>query len=118
MNDNDALREAISEATASFDAGNHAWGRYLLYVLRRYRGDPPAPDPAAVRAALQDAVLSVPQQPDIEDIRTFYAAIQIALREVEQFVALLPDVIRTGDILLVPEAFIEAADRLEPWRAP
>lgn len=114
MTDDEPLREAIAEATAAFDAGNHAWGRYLLYVLRPYHGRPPAPDPAPVRVALQDAALSVPQRADAAEARAFAEALAVARRAVEAFIDGLPDTIRTGDVLVAPDAFTEALDALRP----
>jgi hypothetical protein len=110
MNVDDTLREAI----AAFDAGNHAWGRFHLYTFRRYHDNPPAPGPAAVRAALQEAVLSVPHSGDEQEIREFRVAVSAALRELEAFIALLPDPLRTSDVLQAPEALAEALELLQP----
>ena len=109
------LRDALVEATAAFDAGNHAWGRFFLYVLRPYRGDSPAPDPAPVRAALQQAVLLVPHSTDLEEVGAFAAAIVDTRRAVEAFTSTLPAPLRTGDVLLVPDALDEALEWLEPF---
>jgi hypothetical protein len=112
---NDALVEAVAEAVAAFDAGNHAWGRYLLYVLRPYRGAAPAPDPGPVRAALREAALDVPHGPSLEEVRAFHDALLTVRGALAAFVATLPDALRTGDILLVPDAIAEAIAWLEPW---
>lgn len=114
----DALQQAISEATAAFDAGNHAWGRFLLYVLRPYHGRPPAPDPSPVRIALQEAALAVPHTADAADLRAFLDALLIAHREVEAFIAHLPPDLRTGDVLVAPDAFAEAIAVLAPLFGP
>lgn len=109
------LEDAIAEAMAAFDAGNHAWGRFFVYVLRPYQGIPPAPDPAPVRAALQEAALSVPQAVDAAEARAFHDALFAAHRELVAFIARLPEPLRAGDLLLAPDAFREAVERLQPW---
>ncbi len=102
------LPDDLVEAIAAFDAGNHAWGRFYLYILRPYRGDPPPPDPTAVRAAFQDAVLTVPESADPEAIHEFTTAIRIASALVDAYVDVLPQSLRAGDLLSVPEALAEA----------
>ncbi len=114
MTAEDALQEAVTEATAAFDAGNHAWGRFLLYVLRPYRGDPPAPDPSPVRAALQEAAVSVPHSTEAAELRAFLDALLAARRAVDAFIGRLPPDLRTGDVLLAPDAFAEAIGWLAP----
>ena len=116
MTADDALRDALVEATAAFDASNHAWGRFFLYVLRPYRGGPPAPDPAPVRAAFQEAALLVPHSTDLEEVSAFAAAIVDTRRAVEAFTAALPAALRTGDVLLVPDALGEALEWLQPFQ--
>lgn len=111
------LGEAIAEAIAAFDAGNHAWGRFYHYVVRRAPAGVGVPPVAPVRQALQEAALSVPRHGECEEARQFSAAIGLARQVVEVFVADLPSEQRTGDILLVAEAFREALDALEPWVA-
>ena len=111
----DPLREDIEEAVAAFDAGNHAWGRFFVYVLRPYRGPLPAPDAAPVRAALQEAALAVPQATDLDEVRAFHAALLAIRRELTVFLALLPDPLRASDLLTAPDAFAEAIDLLDPW---
>src|SRR5690349_5328812 len=115
MTADEALVEAIAAATEAFDAGNHAWGRFLLYVLRPYHGPPTAPDPAPLRAALQEAAISVPQHPTTSEARAFINALLIAYREAQTLTEHLPESIRTGDILTVPESFAEAIRALAPW---
>src|SRR5262245_34729870 len=110
-----SLADAIAESTTAFDAANHAWGRYFLYVLRPYHGDPPAPDPAPVRAALQEAAISVPQTADINETRAFADALVAAYRAVESFVAALPEPLRIGDVLTVNEPLGEALAWLAPF---
>lgn len=106
----DRLRAAI----AAFDAGNHAWGRYYLYTLRRYRGTVAAPDASAVRAAFQDAVLAVPHEDHDHQVRAFRAAILTVLQALEAFIASAPEPLRTGDLLQAPDALAEALDLLVP----
>jgi hypothetical protein len=115
MTDQTSLPDAIAESTAAFDAANHAWGRYFLYVLRPYHGDPPAPDPSPVRSALQEAAISVPQSADIGEARAFADTLVAAYRAVESFVAALPDPLRTGDVLTVNEPLGEALAWLMPF---
>ena len=115
MAEDATLADAIAEATAAFDAGNHAWGRFFVYVLRPYRDIPPAPDASLVRAALQEAALSVPQAADAAEARAFHDTLLTAHRELTAFIAGLPESLRTGDLLLAPDAFWEAIERLEPW---
>jgi hypothetical protein len=115
MPSDEALAEAIAVATEAFDAGNHAWGRFLLYVLRPYHGPPPAPDPAPLRAALQEAAISVPQHPTTGEARAFIDALLIAYREAQTLTERLPATIRTGDILTVPDSFAEAIRALASW---
>jgi hypothetical protein len=113
---NDALGQAIAAAIEAFDAGNHAWGRYLHYVLRPYRAEhPDAPSPARVRAALREAALSVPHSRDPEELRAFFNALLVARRALRDFIAALPDPLRTADLLMAPDAFAEAMTYLEPW---
>lgn len=115
MTPDEALQAAIASAIAAFDSGNHAWGRFFAYVLRPYRGHPPAPTPAAVRAALQEAALSVPQAADAAAAYTFYAALVTARGELEAFIGGLPDPLHTADVLQAPQALAEAIGWLEPW---
>ena len=113
-----ALEQAIAEATSAFDAGNHAWGRFYLYVLRRYRGSLPAPDPAPVRTALQEAALAVPQTANAEEAWVFAEALAAALRELQAFIDALPDPLRAGDVLVAPGAFADALRALQPVLSP
>ena len=101
----------IREAIAAFDAGNHAWGRFYLYTLRRYTGA--VPDSSGVRTALQDAVLAVPHEGHDHQVREFRTAIAAALRAIEAFIADAPAPLRTGDLLQAPEALAEALDLLQ-----
>lgn len=111
----DDLTDALAEATAAFDAGNHAWGRFYLYVLRRYQGEPPAPDAAPVRSALQEAALSVPQEATRAAACEFAAALAAVCGALAVFVDALPETLRTGDAVVAPESFEEALAALAPW---
>jgi len=116
MNGDEALNQAIAAAIEAFDAGNHAWGRYLHYVLRPYRAEhPEAPSPARVRAALREAALTVPHSREREELRAFFNALLVARRPLRHFIAVLPDASRTADLLKAPDAFAEAMTYLEPW---
>lgn len=116
MNEDEALEQAIAAAIEAFDAGNHAWGRYLHYVLRPYRAaHPDAPSPARVRAAMQEAALSVPHSREREELRAFFNALLVARRALRDFIAALPGPLRTADLLMAPDAFAEAMTYLEPW---
>lgn len=114
MQQDDRLNDAIAEATAAFDAGNHAWGRFWVYRLRGHPGGPPV-DAGALRAALQEAVLCVPQSPDVEQVAAFAAAIRVAKTEWETLIAQLPAELRDGDLLQAPDAFAEALGYLAPF---
>ncbi|MER3421186.1 MAG: hypothetical protein C4290_12000 [Chloroflexota bacterium] len=116
LGEHDPLGQAIAAAIEAFDAGNHAWGRYLHYVLRPYRSEhPEAPSPVRVRAALREAALSVPHSREREELRAFYNALLLARRALRDFIAALPDPLRTADLLMAPDAFAEAMTYLEPW---
>lgn len=105
------LSDPLREAIAAFDAGNHAWGRFYHYTLRRAAG--PAPDASDVRAALQEAVLAVPHDGHDHQVREFRTAIAAARLAIENFILDAPETLRTGDLLEAPEALTEALELLD-----
>ncbi len=115
MTPDGTLQSAIADAVSAFDEGNHAWGRFYLYTLRPYHGPDAAPDATPVRAALQEAALSVPAAPVVAEVRAFAVAIALAGQALEDFIDLLPPALRLPDVLDAPQAFAEAIAALQPW---
>ena len=86
MRDADALAEAVAEAIEAFDAANHAFGRFVTYVVRP-RNQPLPPTVQTVREALQEAALAVPHAPSVESAGEFLTALRAARVRLDAFLA-------------------------------
>lgn len=84
-----SLADAVAEAVAAFDAANHAFGRFVTYVVRP-RNQPVPPAIQHVREALQDAAVLAPEATTTETAREFLDAVQEAQRRLAGFLAAPP----------------------------
>jgi hypothetical protein len=107
------LESAIAEATAAFDAANHAFGRFVTYVVRP-RGALPA-SVSAVREALQEAAISVPEETTIAAAREFLAALENAAARLSAFLASPPPGYALEEAHAAPGALAEAIAVLRAW---
>jgi len=98
---------AIVEAIAAFDAGNHAFGRFVTYEVRR-RGSTIPPSVQTVRERLQEAALSVPQTGSIDEAIEFLAILLDANAAMRSFLAAPPAGYALEEALGAPEALDEA----------
>lgn len=107
---------AVEEAIAAFDAGNHAWGRYRHFVLPGAAAALNIPTDA-VRSALQEAAISVPDARTGE-IGPFVAALSAAYAGLTRYRALLPAEVPPGEVNEalgdIEEALALLAGRLPP----
>jgi hypothetical protein len=108
----DDLDFAIAEATAAFDAANHAFGRFVTYVVRPHN-EPVPPSVHNVRAFFQEAALAVPREQTVEAAREFLAALRDAYDAVERFLADPPGGYALEEARPAPEALDEAIQVLE-----
>jgi hypothetical protein len=86
MDEGEELDFAIAEAIAAFDAGNHAFGRFVTYVVRPQNQPIPA-EVQAVREALQEVAIAVPQETTTEAATEFLTALRAARESVARFLA-------------------------------
>ena len=108
----DELECAIAEATAAFDAANHAFGRFVTYAVRpRNQAVPPSVE--AVREFLQDAALSVPQETSVEAAQDFLTALREALDGLTAFLGEPPHGYALEEARQAPGALEEAVAALE-----
>ena len=112
VDSDDPLGEAVAEATAAFDAANHAFGRFVTYVVRP-RNQPVPPAIQRVREALQDAALSVPQTATLEAAIDFLTALRVARQRLDAFLAAPPAGYALEEARAAPEALEEAIQVLE-----
>lgn len=106
------LEYAIAEATAAFDAANHAFGRFVTYAVRPHNEAVP-PEVQAVRESLQEAAISVPQEATDAAAREFLGALRDAYVAVEQFLADPPGRYVLEEARPTPDALDEAIQALE-----
>ena len=106
------LEEAIAEATAAFDAANHAFGRFVTYAVRP-RNEPVPAAVQSVRELLQDAALLVPQESSLPAAEEFLAALRTALDGLTRFLAEPPPGYALEEARQTPEALEEAIGVLE-----
>lgn len=106
----DELTLAIAEATAAFDAANHAFGRFVTYVVRRQSQTVPEPV-QFVREALQDAALAVPQETTVEATREFLSTLLLAEARLAVFFQTPPNY-ALEEARPATEALAEAIDAL------
>ncbi len=103
--------EALAEAVAAFDAGNHAWGRYRHFVL------PAEPGAAGVstqpvRDALREAAICVPDA-QAGDYLPLLAALRRTRVQLDAYLHALPPAVPRVELDLAAEAFAEAIELLE-----
>jgi hypothetical protein len=88
--------EQIEDAILAFDAGNHAWGRYRHFVLSALPVPPPfSAEP--VRAALQEAAISV-LEAQAGDSEPFLAGLHAAYEGMVHYRRALPAGIQLTEI--------------------
>ena len=109
------LESAIAEATAAFDAANHAFGRFVTYVVRP-RGGIPA-SVLTVREALQEAALSVPEEATTTAARDFLTALEDAAARLSALLASPPPGYALEEAQAAPGALEEAIDVLRAFLA-
>ena len=102
----------IAEAVAAFDAGNHAFGRFVTYVVRPHGENVPRAV-QVVREALQEAALAVPHEATPAAASEFLIALRAARDVLARFLAAPPAGYRLEEALNAPEAFDEAIAVLE-----
>ena len=108
----DELEYAIAEATAAFDAANHAFGRFVTYAVRP-RNQAVPPSVQAVRDLLQDAALAVPQETSVEAAQEFLTALWAALEGLTGFLGEPPPGYALEEARQAPGALEEAIAALE-----
>ena len=109
--ESDELALTIAEATAAFDAANHAFGRFVTYVVR-----PSGRMPAAVqqvRELLQEAAITVPEEPTRQAIGEFAGSLRAAQAGLAAFFADPPEGYALEEALPTPEALDEAIEVLQ-----
>jgi hypothetical protein len=106
------LEDAIAEATAAFDAANHAFGRFVTYAVRPHN-EPVPSEIQRVREALQEAAISVPQQPTVDEARVFLDALRVSYAAVERFLSDPPSRYAIEEAQPTPDALDEAIQVLE-----
>jgi hypothetical protein len=109
--DEAALEAAIAEAIIAFDAGNHAFGRFVTYVVRPH-GEAVPRSVQIVREGLQEAALSVPQSPSVEAAAEFLAALRAARDRLARFLADPPPGYALEEAKAAPAALDEAIEVL------
>jgi hypothetical protein len=115
--DNVTLDTAIAEAIAAFDAANHAFGRFVTYVVRQ-RSKAIPPSVRVVREALQEAAMSVPQEASAEAAAEFLGALRLAGERLAAFLAGPPAGYALEEAMQAPGALEEAIAVLEQALAP
>ena len=103
--------DTIEEAILAFDDGNHAWGRYRLFVL----GTTPeamAVSTDAVRDALQEAAISVSDARG-GDVGPFLTAARAAFAALVEYRRALPEGLRLSELNEATDALEETAAVLE-----
>lgn len=105
------LESALAAAVAAFDAGNHAFGRFVTYAVRPHGGIPPSVQ--AVRERLQDAALAVPDAPSTDAAREFLTALKTALSAVDAFLADPPVGYALEEACVAPDALREAVEAFD-----
>jgi len=110
--DPEELGYAIEEATAAFDAANHAFGRFVTYVVRPHN-EPVPPAVQTVRESLQDGALSVPQDQTEAAAREFLGSLHTALDVVTRFLQQPPPGYALEEAMATPGALEEAIDALQ-----
>jgi hypothetical protein len=103
--------DTIEEAILAFDAGNHAWGRYRLFVLAT-TPEAMAVSTDAVRDALQEAALSVPDARS-GDSGPFLAAARAAFAALLEYRRALPEGIQLSELNQATFALEETVAVLE-----
>ncbi len=111
------LDAAIAEAVLAFDAANHAFGRFVTYVVRPH-GEPIPPRVQVVREALQEAAISVPQEPSVEAACAFLGALRQAGDRLAAFLADPPGGYALEEAMQAPGAMEEAIAVLEEALTP
>lgn len=106
------LGVAIAEAVAAFDVANHAFGRFVTYVVRPH-GEAIPRRVQVVREGFQEAALSVPQTPSVEAAAEFLAALRAARDRLAAFLTDPGAEYRLEEALAAPEALAEAIEILE-----
>jgi hypothetical protein len=106
------LDAAIAEAVAAFDAANHAFGRFVTYVVRP-RGEAVPTSVRVVREALQEAAISVPQEPSLQAAAAFLDALRLAGARLSAFLADPPGGYALEEAMQAPGALEEAIAVLE-----
>jgi hypothetical protein len=110
----DALRIAIDDAVAAFDAANLTWGQFYQHVWRR-RPAAEVPLAQSVREAMGEAALCVPQGASPERLREFVQALEQARDSLDDFLGLTFDEPLPGDIRDLPALIEEAVSALTPF---
>jgi hypothetical protein len=111
------LDTVIAEAVAAFDAANHAFGRFVTYVVRPH-GEAVPRSVQVVREGLQDAALSVPQTPTVEAAGEFLAALRVAKELLDAFLAAPPAGYALEEAKAAPGALEEAIEVLTAALTP
>lgn len=107
----DPLSLAIAEATAAFDAANHAFGRFVTYVVRR-GGRAIPPSVQTVREAFQEAAIAVPQESTTAAAAEFLPTLVAAQARLGAFFQSPPD-LALEEARPAEEALAEAIGVLE-----
>jgi hypothetical protein len=106
------LAGAVAEAVAAFDAANHAFGRFVTYVVRPHN-EPVPPSVRYVREGFQEAAISFPEAPYPAAAREFLAALRACKARLDAFLADPPSGYQVEEAMAAPEALEEAIDVLE-----
>lgn len=101
------LADTVAEAVAAFDAANHAFGRFVTYVVRP-RNQPVPPAIQHVREALQDAAILAPEATTPVAAHAFLVALQAAQQRLGAFLAAPPSGYALEEAMAAPGALEEA----------
>ena len=111
------LSAAIAEAVAAFDAANHAFGRFVTYVVRPH-GEAIPPAVRGVREALQEAAISIPPEPSVEAAAEFLDTLRLAGARLDAFLTDPPGGFALEEAMQAPGALEEAIAVLEAALTP
>ncbi|HZQ37405.1 MAG TPA: hypothetical protein VFD32_15850 [Dehalococcoidia bacterium] len=103
--------EALAEAVAAFDAGNHAWGRFRHFVLS---AEPSAAGISTrpLRDALREAAICVPDA-QAGDYLPLLAALRRTQARLVEYLSALPPSVPRVELDQAAEAFAEAIELLD-----
>ena len=112
----DERAAAVADAVAAFDAANLAWGQFYQNTWRLRREAERAPA-QAVREALGEAAIRVPDLSTAGGLQGFVTALDEAHAQLDAFVSTVDPALVQGDVRDLGTLLDEAAGYLRPYLA-